>query len=298
MKTCVVISFFSPVSYMLPIRHLHTTVQVLNAQGIDLVVTQAIYPGQSPVRMPTGIPQGVYDTKSLLFHKERLWNLGARLVDSENIIFLDSDVLFHSKDWIAKCEEALDVFDIIQPYSVATWLGVDGKPEYSREPMAKAIERGVAPTLKSYHPGFGWGMKRSTFETLGGFFDFSVAGNSDTLFGLSLRKTVVAEKTANWIRCKQDASVGCDSFVNYKKRACSLKLKVGTPKDVEVLHMWHGYKSDRQYVSRTPLFTRRLGDGEFAVHDEPNGLQAWDNLKKSNASVLPYFVNKKDDGNA
>ena len=92
-----------------------------------------------------------------------------------------------------------------------------------------------------------------------------------------------------------DSTITCSSYTDYKAKALSCDLRVAAPRDVDLLHLWHGSRNHRQYISRTRLFDRR-SDGEFAVHDAENGLQAWDNEEISNARVSSYFINKRDDG--
>lgn len=291
----VVLSFFSPVAYELPVRHFHAVVQTLNAQGVPLVVTQAVFPGQNPQPVPSSITQANYETKSLLFHKERLWNLGAKLTDSDAIIWLDADVVFSSTSWLEQCLKALETADVIQPFTRATWLGKDGKPEMQRHSGAAALERDERPSFQHYHAGFGWGMRRETFDQLGGFFDASVCGNSDSFFMLSLKENKGHNLNEQYFAHLHDSTITCSSYKNYKAKALSLDLRVAAPRDVDLLHLWHGSRKHRQYVSRTKLFTRKPC-GEFAVHDAENGLQVWDNEESSNALVNGYFINKRDDG--
>lgn len=294
-EVCVVLSFFSPAGYELPKRHLHACVQTMHAQGIPLVVTQAVLPTQEPQWIPACIPQATHRTDSMLFHKERLWNLGAQLCNSKKIIFLDADLVFKQHDWLERCCALLDQFDVIQPFHQAIWLDKDGRPDMHRESVASAIGCKTIPKLQPYHAGFGWGMTRKVFDELGGFYDACVSGNSDSLFALSLRDNCAHKALETYFARRQDSTIKCQSYLRYKEKACSLNLGVSSPSGTQVVHMWHGHRKDRQYVTRTPLFPRRE-DGEFAVHDSATGLQEWDKIKISNHSTKNYFVGKRDDG--
>ena len=125
-------------------------------KDLTLLCLKRCSPGQKPQRVPSAINSLVYKTSSLLFHKERLWNLAAKSVDSDAIIFLDSDVVFKDSRWIDKCEAAFSSYDIIQPFSMAIWQDEAGLPDMHREPFAAAIGRGEKPCLIMFHPGFGW----------------------------------------------------------------------------------------------------------------------------------------------
>tara|TARA_B100001741_G_C16500318_1_gene574344 strand:+ start:459 stop:1352 length:894 start_codon:yes stop_codon:yes gene_type:complete len=293
-NVAVVLSFFAPVPYELPVRHFHAVLHTLHAQGIPLVVTQAVYPGGEAEYVPSCIPQAAYDTKSFLFHKERLWNLAAGLTDADKLIFLDADVVFGASDWLTQCVSCLDRFDIIQPYTRARWLDYSGRPDMERPPFTEAISKNLPPKFKTYHPGFGWGMTRRAFDLIGGFYDLSVCGNSDSLFALSLRDNELQAPIVKWFGDVQDPSIMCQSYKDYKKNASGLNLKVGLPKGVTLTHLWHGDRGNRNYVNRGKLFPRKP-NSEYPCHTASTGLLEWDDLT-TNDLVHKYFVEKKDDG--
>lgn len=296
MSAVVILSFFSPAGYELPKRHFHSVVHTLNAQGIPLAVAQAVLPGQEPQPIPSSIPSKTVATKSLLFHKESLWNIAAReLTKADKLIFIDADIVFHSSDWFSKCSEALDEHDVIQPYSEARWLDREGRVDMIRPPATDAIRAGMKPALKYYHPGFGWGITRSVFERLGGLYDLSAAGNSDALFALALRENILHDAVLAWFAGRQDKTVLSDSYKSYRRKASSMRLSVGTPSGVGISHLWHGDRSDRRYISRGDLFPRNE-NFEYAFHRAPSGLLEWNDTLKSNEVAGQYFVGKKDDG--
>lgn len=296
MSVAVVLAFFQPVSYELPRRHFHAVVQTLHAQGVPLVIAQAVLHGQKPQPVPSAIPSTVIRTDSLLFHKESLWNIAARqLTDAEKLIFLDADLVFARSDWLERCSDALSTYDVIQPYSEARWLDRDGLVDMARPPASDAIRDGLKPALKYYHPGFGWGITRRAFNRLGGFYDLSVAGNGDALFALALRENILHDAVLAWYGAKQDKSVMSDSYKSYRRASAGLDLSVGTPEEVVVTHLWHGERANRNYIERGNLFPRR-GNFEYAVHRTDSGLLEWDDVRPSNELVRKYFVGKRDDG--
>lgn len=296
MSVAVVLCYFSPAGYRLPAQHFQTVVNTLHAQDVPLCVAQAVLPGQEPQPVPAAVPQMVLKTESVLWHKERLWNLAAkRLTDADKLLFLDTDIVFSRGDWLEQCSQALDVCDVIQPFSQCRWLDHRGVPDMHRPPVAAAIRDGDVPRLARYHTGFGWGMTRQAFDALGGLYDRSVCGNSDSLFGLSLRDNNGHRVVLDWFDNRQDSSVSSPSYQQYRQRAVSLNLRVGVPVGVTVTHLWHGHREDRQYIDRGRLFPRRA-DCEYATHDDENGLLAWDDVEHSNTEVMPYFVGKRDDG--
>jgi hypothetical protein len=296
MTVAVVLAFFQPVSFELPRRHFHAVLHTLHAQGVPLVVAQAVFPGQQPQPVPACIPQISLPTRSLLFHKERLWNIAATmLTDADRLIFLDADVVPGSTDWLAQCTDELERCDILQPFSEAVWLDETGRPEMHREPITEALRTGKMPKLTHFHPGFGWGMTRCAYEALGGLFDASVAGNSDTLQAFSLSDTKCTATVESWFHGVQDPSIGAESYKRYKANALNLGLRIGHVEGVTMTHLWHGHRKHRQYVTRGKLFPRRA-NGEYAVHTDDNGLQEWDDISGANRAAEAYFLGKRDDG--
>jgi hypothetical protein len=291
----VVISFFSPVAYQLPRQHFNTVMHSMHCQGVPLVVTQALFPGQNPLPVPSCIPNMAYRTKSLMFHKERLWNLGANLVKTKKIIWLDGDVVFRNTNWLDKSIDLLNYFDVIQPFENSYWLDSNGLPDTSKPSMAKAIASNETPKLSFYHPGFGWGMTRKAFDELGGFYDAAVTGNSDALFALGLRSNDKHSAIENWYSKVQDPHVFSPTYQQFKERARRLRITVGFPSGVDVFHMYHGEKKDRQYITREKLFPRKENN-EYDIKEGDDGLQEWRDVEKANRSIEPYFINKKDDG--
>lgn len=288
--------YFSPAGYRLPAQHLQTVVQTLNAQGVPLCVIQARYQGQQAEPVPSAIPQAVLDTESLLFHKERLWNIAARtLTDAENLVFIDADIVFSTTAWLDRTLAKLKTCDVVQPYETARWLDESGRVDMERQPTAAAIARGIAPTFDKYHPGYGVAMTRKAFDALGGFYDVASSGNGDALFFLGLRDTPEHQRVESWYGKRQDPTVDAQSYVAWKRRAASLRLKVDAVPGVKATHLWHGTRKNRQYITRSLLFPRRP-DGEFDTVEAPTGLHEWRDVDASNDSVRSYFVGKRDDG--
>lgn len=293
-EICVVLAFFSPVNYSVPKQHFITVMHSMHAQGIPLAVVQAIYPGQDPVPVPSSIPQTAIKTESLLFHKERLWNIGSKITKAEKLVFLDADVIFQDTQWLGATADCLERNDIVQPFETAIWQDKTGRDEMIRPSFAEAINRSVTPKLAAYHPGFGWGFRREAFEKLGGFYDASVAGNSDALFALSLRDSTAHSVVETWYAKLQDPHVHSPTYRRYKKIAAHHNFKVGWPAGVVLRHMYHGERKNRQYITRAKLFPRDKNENYEFVNDS-NGLQAWKNLEDSNSLVRSYFIDKKDD---
>lgn len=290
----IILSFFAPVHYELPAKHFQRVAKIFAGQGAQVVATQATMPGQRPQPLPAGVVGRVYETRSMLWHKERLWNLGARLTNADYLFFVDADVLFSNGNWLSQSKEALKTHDVIQPYSLARWLDRGGQTEMERPAFVSAIIEKQTPRLNRYHPGFAWGMTRKAFEETGGFFDGCVSGNGDSFFALCLQENEGVSRVYNWLSKNQEPGFSDAEFISYRRKVLGLSLNVGmTPGDL--LHLWHGDRANRQYTTRSRIFEAVKSAGHKLVEGN-SGLIEWDCPEKCNQIVAQYFHNKRDDG--
>lgn len=295
MDACVCLSYFSPCNYELPRQHFHTVVNTLHAQGIPLVVTQAIFSGSKPERVPSCIPQAVYSTNSFMFYKENLWNLAAKLSTASKIVFIDSDIVFSNTNWLERTCELLDQYDVVQPFTSAVWSDEDGRASAIKNCSAYAIKTNKVPNLTRFHPGFAWGFTRSAFDAIGGWDDSMCTGNTDGAFSMCFRDDEGTRGMLDWFTNYQEPAVNSPQFKDYRRNILSLGLKVGYLKSSTVVHLWHGKPTDRQYITRKDLFTRN-SDNSYPVNRRRDGLLVWDNETSSNVGPRRYFQDKKDDG--
>ncbi len=292
---CICLSFFANSDYDLPRKHFHAVVHTLNALRLPLAVTQAYLPGKAPIQIPSGIAQREIETESMLFHKERLWNLAAELTDAKKLIFIDADIVFHENNWLEQCVSSLDEFDVIQPFHIAKWLDRDGSLLGMKMCTAAAIEQQKKPSFDTYHCGFGIGMTRTAFDELGGIFDRAISGNGDALFWMAARDDENHKEVLDYYRQRQDPVVDAPSYKAYCERFANKDFAIGCPKNVIATHLWHGDHKDRQYVSRARLFPKSP-DNEFDIVESDNDLLEFRTPEIANLQVDPYWNNRWEDG--
>lgn len=294
MPAAVIISFFSPAGYELPQRHFHATVQTLHAQGVPLVVTQAVRPGQEPQPVPAAIPQRVYEVESVLWLKECLWNAGARLTDADHLIFLDADVVFSSTAWLDRTMRVLRDCDITQPYTEARWLDRDGRLDITKTAAAVALASDDVPKMNRYHPGFAWAMTRDAFNRLGGVYDRNACGGNDSSLFFALSRSPGAMSHIEYFGRRQDRTVKSPSWQAYRANAQRQQLRYGVVPGVTVTHLWHGDRRDRQYQTREAAFPRNAA-GEFDLVRRDDGMLEWSNGADERVA-REYFAGRREDG--
>lgn len=292
MDVSAVLAFWQPVSYTLPRQHFAATVKRLLDAGCPVAVAQVVGPGQRPIRVPPGVTHGVYRSDSCLFWKENLWNLAASLVASRKLIFVDTDVVFERPDWLAATCDALDNADIVQPFSIARWLGRDGRPLFERKSTALAVVRRTEPRPDVYHPGFAWAMTREAWSAAGGWYERHPAGGGDFAWAYALDGTWSNSMIKNHLTT--DAAFWhTESYQRYQRHVSSMQFRIGVVDGV-CAHLWHGEFQDRHYVNRCDWFPPPV-DGEYQLTRRSDGLLEWSDPGDA-IRARGYWLARKEDG--
>jgi hypothetical protein len=282
----VVLAFFNPVGYRRPEANLRRMCGELAACGIRTVVAQ-VYRDE-PVTLPAGIESLAFQSDAVMFHKENLFNLAARVIDEPKILFLDCDLTFARHDFFDAASDALDRLDVVQPFSTGIWIGEAGGIDRTRTSMMAHIAAGKQPWITRCHPGFAWGMTRSAFDRLGGFFDRYVIGGGDTSFAYAVTQQPLAKY------CTEASEVLQDSihYREYWGRAgAEPRLRVGHLPGA-VWHHWHGSVENRRYKSRMQYLPCV---GDLPIVRRPDGLLEWADPSHSEP-VMEYLRSRCEDG--
>lgn len=296
MNLTIVICFFSPVEYELPKKHFLATLQMLEQYqtrfNFEVVVSQVLLPRQKGMIVPKSFFADYYRTDQVLFYKENLWNLATKRTENSNLIFFDADVYFQNDDWVSNCMDALQNFEIIQPFETCSWLSQRStKFEGRKQAAAIPLSQGHNVNCKFHHVGFGWGCTRQAWQKIGGWFDQNVSGSNDTALALAMESEGHAKSwTRRWFERLGENS---PAWHDYRENIQRENPTIGYAKENHLIHRWHGSNANRQYSSRHKLFIRKK-NGNHPIHKNKNGLWQWDS-PELNEGPLKYFQGRKDD---
>jgi len=221
---------------------------------------------------------------SIMFHKERLCRLLETKIPPEfkKLAFVDADILFDDESWYYKASKLLDTHDIVQPFETCSWLDLTyTEKTLTRETCVKMIE----PVYNSkYHPGFAWCFRREWYNKVG-FFDWAVSGSGDAL------------SVAAWMG--KSFPVGfksCPSSIQleYNKFTWKPRPRITYLKDVEVTHLYHGSRQNRQYTERHNLL-EVFTDITMLIRINKDGVYEWVRADIWNPRFLKYFKDRNDD---
>jgi hypothetical protein len=235
-----------------------------------------------------------------MFYKEQILNKLEPLVPEQytKLVFLDADVIFDTPDWVDQISDALEKSDIVQPFSQACWLTPDNTRIRSKKlSYAFAIVTNKTintHTIHDYHPGFAWGFKRETFRKLGGFFPRSIVGGGDVAFILNLFPMHITDTLFFRAINSGFGKLILDSWRAYNTNFKQVNPKLGFLSN-RALHLFHGVKENRQYVSRYQSMADALkGSWDDEIIMNSDGLFEF-KREEINVVALNYFKGRDED---
>lgn len=284
----VVLCHYNPSNWKTTPRLLYETCESLVDAGLSPIVAQVTFPRQTPAEVPAGVSCIHYESDSVLFLKENLWNLAAARTSRKKLLFLDADVFFSRRDILDAVSESLESHDVIQPFSVAAWLSRDGGVELTREPSVAAVEKGEQPLLGRFHPGFAWGMTREFFDRCDGFYERHPLGGGDAAFVFAM-----TEGVPRLPKSESHAFAETGSYKAYRAKMLSIHPRVGHLAGT-VYHRWHGTRDNRKYEERYK-FMPPPQNGEYPLVKRDDGLLVWKSSEHSDLAA-EYFQSRNEDG--
>lgn len=223
--------------------------------------------------------------------KENLLNLGVhRVPEARYIAWVDADVIFRRPDWAAATVDALQHYDVVQPWSDALDLGPNGEliathksfchQWFHRKPLVPPTPGepywyGSGGSNVYPHSGYAWAMTRQAFDWVGGLFELGGMGSGDHHMALGLAG-LAARSTAPGA---SDAYNG--EVLRWERRARQhINGNVGYVGGV-IEHLFHGRKPDRGYLTRWGMFLK-------------HGFDPHEDLKRNSFGVLEFATNKPE----
>ncbi len=273
---CLII--FNPAKSKKLISNYFTMVKKL--EGFPIFTLELVFNDREP-----DIPDAfhVYG-HSYMFHKENLCRLLEQQVPEKykKIAFMDADLFYDDKNWYYQTSKLLDSYDVVQMFETAHWMNSKNtEKELSRKSVLFMKEEEFN---HNYHPGFAWAFRREYYNDVG-YFDWAVSGSGDTL------------SAAKWLNKSLPLnfkSLPRPLHTEYIKYFNKPNPKITYLKGVNIYHLYHGSRANRQYSERHKmLFINQ--DIKELVFLNNQGVYEWTNKPEWNEIFLNYFINRKDD---
>ncbi|MCE0742841.1 hypothetical protein LWC05_02900 [Acetobacter sicerae] len=294
----VVTTRANPLRWSVPDRIYRTWAEHIMASGAHLTVVECQYGDRPFVCDVPGVTHVGVRANSLVWTKERCLNIGiSRLPqDWRYVAWIDSDIFFRRKDWAQETVEALQLFDVVQPWSDCYDLGPNGEHMQLHRSFCRMwmdgerIRQGGA--YRFAHPGYAWAATRRALEAVGGLLDIGALGSGDHHMALGL------------IGRAQESYPGniSDSYkrhvLRWQKRAmAAINGHIGAL-DGSIEHHFHGSKTNRAYQSRWEILTRNAFDPDEDL--KRNIWETWElagNKPQLKREMDRYFRARNEDAN-
>jgi hypothetical protein len=247
--------------------------------GVQLTVVECAY-GDRPYELDgtEGVQHVPVRARSMMWAKENLLNIGiAHLpADWKYVAWIDADILFRRPDWAVETVHALQLYDVVQPWTDCYDLGPNGEHIAVHRGFCRvwrdggAIGTGYGPFA---HPGYAWAATRQALQYLGGLIDTAALGAADHHMALALAGKVHLSLPGGLTDAYRRP------LLRWQDRAArhiagNIGCIAGT-----IEHAWHGAKRRRRYIERWDVLTR-------------HGFDPDEDLKRNVWGVLELAGNK------
>lgn len=278
----------------------------IEAAGVKLLTVEVVFGNRAPVFTGRGWRHIAVRTTDEFWIKESALNIGIAALphDFEYAAWIDGDVAIARPDWPGEIVQALQHYDVLQPWSDAIDLGPSFEPLSRAESYFASYRRNrprpaaggltytaqdpVAGRVHYWHPGYAWAARRRFFDTVG-LFDRGVLGSGDRHMAEALVGRGVQSLSPQ-------LSMGyVEAVWDWERRAAKLQANVGFVPGT-LLHYWHGAKANRQYQSRWSILAQHGFDPRHGLTRTASGLYALEQPTPAFRDALrDYFRARNED---
>jgi hypothetical protein len=266
--------------------------------GVRLTVVECAY-GDRPHELAGtgGVTHVPVRARSLVWAKENLLNIGIAHLpeDWKYVAWIDADIAFRRPDWAAETVHALQLHDVVQPWSDCYDLGPNGEH--------LAVHRGFCRVWRDggavgggygvfAHPGYAWAATRQALDHLGGLIETAALGAADHHMALALagqvENSLPGGMTGGYRR----------PLLRWQDRATRhIAGNIGCI-DGTIEHAWHGPKRRRRYVERWDVLIRHAFDPDADIKRNVWGvLELAGNKPALARDIDGYFRARHEDAN-
>ena len=266
-KMAVLVAIFDPTGNGHVLRNYNRFRAELSAD-VDVFVAEASYTGRFHVQDATVKINATQ--RQVLWQKERLYNLLLDQLPQEYkyVMWADADIIFENENWLKETFFLLKTHDVVFPYSTATRLGADGKPERKQRAVPLVDQIGIKPDAPEWHKdraqGLAWAFSREWLDRHR-FDDYCMNGAGDS------HDYYAIKGDTNW--GKEHYSKG--SYPLWVKRYKAIRDTRITYASGHVVHLYHGSKNNRQYKPLEELLKKINFKPQRDIRISENGLWEW-----------------------
>ncbi len=269
--------------------------ETMRQSGINLLTIECAF-GNEPFALPDRVDIVKLRSRSLLWQKERLLNIGASyLPDTCRVVaWVDCDVIFDNPAWAREtCALLRRECTIVQPWQSCMRLTATYTiPEVDDSVVSFAsVTTGDQATLDCGrydvhgHTGYAWAMRRDIFQSVG-LYEHAVSGSADHFMAHAIYG-VYGFCVENAL--KHDRRQ-IDHLMRWGEKfhaATEGKLGVVTG---SLRHLWHGSQNRRNYFRRMWTITERGFNPDQDLIARPGRPLEWlPHVHEDKPELVAYF---------
>lgn len=238
-------------------------------------------------------------TKHEYWSKENLINIGVRHLPQNwrYMAWIDADVEFKNKNWVADTLSELQSHKIVQLFSHCVDLGVKQETLQVHTGFVYAYcNEGMCKLPKKYgnymHVGYAWAMTKEAYNHIGGIMEFPILGSADNHMAHAFVGAVDASLNK---KLHPNYLLLCKIFQDRCTR--HIQGNIGFVHGT-IMHSFHGNKVDRKYQDRWKILVDNQFDPLEDIVKDSNNLWQLENTKpKLRDDIMRYFRERNEDCN-
>ena len=272
--------------------------------GVHLTVVECAYGDRSfELDQVGGFTHIPVRAKTLVWTKENLGNIGVSRLpqDARYVGFFDADIRFRRSKWAEETVHALQLHDVVQPWSDCYDLGPNdehlehhrsfGRIYRDKLPIMQGPNAGPS-NYRFAHPGYAWAFRREALEAVGGFIETAALGAADHHMAMGL-----IGRMKDSIPGNLDPSYSAP-LLRWQERATKhIGGNLGyVPGTIE--HGWHGAKDKRKYVDRWQVLQKHGFNPDTDLVKNLHGvIELSGNKPALHRDIDLYFRQRSEDAN-
>lgn len=237
------------------------------------------------------------DETNLLWHKEALLNIGiSKLPDScDKVGWIDCDILIPNDEWVTETAELLNDYVVVQPYKTVHVLPsgcTKCHDQFATSKMTGAFTNHYEPQNRLSHYGYMCAYRRSLLQKVGGLFDSCVIGAGDLYVGSAVTGATIEESQLY-------SRAHYEHYETWRKSVSEIVNGSFRPLSVNIYHLYHGTRKNRQYDTRMSIFRACNFNPQTDLFKQDNGLYR---LVQKRDLLIPwlqgFFSGRQEDDKA
>ena len=297
----IVTSYFNPCGFEGRAANFERFVEPIRAAGIPLVIVEASFPGDVPLRAEHQSMR--IAARDLMWQKERLLDLGTGWLPASctKVAWLDADVLFEDPKWAVATSELLENVVVVQPFASAVRLSRGALTPRPADDVFESfgsmfVNRPEELAHGKYdlhgHTGFAWAARRDMVARHG-LYDACIGGSADHMmahaFAGDLQSRCITRMVGH----------GGRHLAHFRRWARRLHAEVlgrlsFTPG--RLLHLWHGTIENRRYAQRNKELQAFGFDPSIDIRISDTGSWEWaSDRPELHEWARRYFDQRRED---